>query len=137
MKNRVNEISLKIQFNLKVTDEDLKNILEVGLSTGINYWGKIYENTTITNSIENIIYNNEEIVIKEIEDENIFKLNKEKLLKGIKKSIKDGYGFGMYSFDEKWLIIKEKNITIDPIKIDSVAADVIIQYSLFGEIVFG
>jgi accessory colonization factor AcfC len=131
--NNVNSFSLNFKF--KITDKDLVNILDIAFYDGITYWAKIGTSINEKPVSERIVYDNEKVIIIDTEEEDEFELDKTLLIKGIKRAIKNGHGFGNYSLEGKWVDIINK--TLDVSQIDSLAADVIIQYALFKEVIYG
>lgn len=118
----------KIDVEIRISNEDIDDIMVCALEGGINYWcGKCevvgdylgeYASDQISRGGELILYDIED------EDEH-WKLNKGKLLKGIRMYIENGY----------YNIVN--NGKINAYEIDAEVADCIIQYALFGGIIFG
>lgn len=131
-----------ITVELKLTEEDLGDIICAAFEGGIGYWGCLDmskpewqgkpKNMPISQYITILLVSNEEVTIfdteleeDELTEEGILILNLDKLLAGIKKYLEEDGLDCAY----------EGNI--DTCNIDADAADNIIQYALFGEIVFG
>ena len=123
------------EMKIKITDENIDDIMSTALDgEAINYWcynaeivGEEYLGSLTSEQIsrggkirmyleEPFDYNGREVYI----------LDKNKLLKGIKMAM-EKYGLNINLDDHM-------HISIDDVDAD--AADVIIQYALFGEIVY-
>ena len=128
--------TIKIDFDIH--DNDIENIIITALEGGIGYWGcllnegkefdEFYKDTkglTTSEFVADLILNEKSVVLYDTEldfnDSEKWELNLFKLLNGIK----------LY-------IINSKQINFPLIdNLDSNMADSIIQYALFGELVFG
>jgi len=128
---------LEVVVNVMVTDDDIDDIMCAALEWGINYWadrvnskGKYrgkYAYKQISRGGEILIH------IEDACDESDSgwrTLTKEKFLKGLKKWIATS--------GNKLEVLPNGNyLGIDISNIDAETADIIIQYALFGENVFG
>lgn len=127
----MNKYSIQPVFNY--SDEDLIDIISTGLSC-IGYWCDFYDNTpgwddarnelpkdrTIEDVILHVFKQGEKVIFFDIEDcEEEWELTLDKLLNGIKLTIQNKYWDG------------------DIDTLDGEGADIIFQYALFNEIVFG
>lgn len=122
------------EIKVKITNEDIDNIMTTAFNGGINYWcynAEIVEDKYLGYLTEEKIslggkvrlYVEEPFDDYETEE---YILDKNKLLKGIKMAM-EKYGLDINLDDHM-------HISIDDVDAD--AADVIIQYALFGEIVY-
>lgn len=117
----------------KFSDEDMLDIISSATSD-IGYWGGVHDSNEYyearaeldkeDRTYEDILYHmlkkGNHIVIYDVEDElETWDLTLDKLLNGIKMTIENGYWTG--SMDD----------------IDGEVGDIIFQYALFNEIVFG
>lgn len=124
---------VKTEKEFNYSEEDLKDLISCAVCGGIDYWG-IIDNTTIEwkehkkqagneATFEDIFFNilkdGKTVVIEDIESDDVWAINAEKLQKGIKMTIENGYWSG------------------DVDDADGETGDVVFQYALFGEIVFG
>jgi len=127
-----------INIDFDIHDNDIENIIITALEGGIGYWGcllnegkefdEFYKDTkglTTSEFVADLILNEKSVVLYDTEldfnDAEKWELNLFKLLNGIK----------LY-------IINSKQINFPLIdNLDSNMADSIIQYALFGELVFG
>lgn len=109
-----------IKLNLIVTDEDIDNTLDTGFHAGIAYWCELLdyrdELPEGATAISEVVSRGQSVYLTDDESV-VHELNKEKVLKGF----------------ELWAT---ENKTIDLSDIDSVQADSIIQYALFGKQVY-
>lgn len=113
-----------IKFEVQVTDEDINDIMVTALEGAINYWVSKAWCDDQDGYLSDMISKDKEIFLYDDVSEEIVILNKEKLLKGISLAIKQGY----ITFIEGW--------QIDTGQIDATVADVIVQLSLFDDIIY-
>lgn len=122
---------IKIENIYTVTDEDIDDIMCSALEGGINYWccqvdvvGKFlgeYATEQISRGGALILWDSEE-------DNVSYTLDKEMLLKGIELAITNR------DYEEyEWY----ENGVLNCAQVDADVADCIVQYALFGEIIFG
>jgi hypothetical protein len=127
-----------INIDFDIHDNDIENIIITALEGGIGYWGcllnegkefdEFYKDTkglTTSEFVADLILNEKSVVLYDTEldfnDAEKWELNLFKLLNGIK----------LY-------IINSKQINFPLIdNLDANMADSIIQYALFGELVYG
>ena len=126
---------VKAEIMIAVTDEDIDDIMCSALEGGITYWadaanvvGKFlgeYASEQISRGGKLKIHTIEPFDEDETE---WYVLNEDKLLKGIKMAIEDGYraDYGWYDGGK-----------LDCGQIDAEVADVIVQLGLFGEVIYG
>lgn len=127
MKNNKFEVTAEI--TIKLTEEDIDDIMCSALDGGISYWcGKVevcgdylgeYASEQISRGGELWLY--------EEEDDTWRKLTRGKFFEGFKRWVEDGgdiYG----------AVIGGK---VDTGNIDGMCADAIIQYALFGDVIYG
>lgn len=122
-----------VQPTFSYSDEDLIDIIS-SASYDISYWGGVDDDTnewwearnelskdsTYEDLLHHILKKGEKVIIFDVEDsEDTWDLTLEKLLKGIKLTIQNGYWDG------------------DLDTIDGQVGDIIFQYALFDEIVYG
>lgn len=127
----------KIDVAIIVTDDDINDIMCTALEGGINYWcnaAKVPEDKRVANWGHEQIANGGELkihVIEPFDEEGTewYTLDKEKFMKGMKKYIQDP----VYDC----IVAENGKLFLDVGEIDAVCADSIIQYSLFGEEVYG
>lgn len=127
---------IKVENIYTVTDEDIDDIMCSAFEGGITYWcGRVevvgeylgeYASEQISRGGELILWDAEN-------DDESYRLNKEMLLEGIRLAIKNR-DFEEYRwYENRWY----ENNGLDCTQVDADVADCIIQYALFGEVVFG
>lgn len=124
------EFNITITKNIKVTQEDIDDIMASALEGGINYWCCKAE--VLGNYLGK--YTSEQIsrggVLKlyDAEEDAVYVLTLSKLLNGITKAISEGYysKYGWYDGNE-----------IDTCNVDACVADVIIQLAIFDDVIYG
>ena len=129
-----------INLDLDIHDHEIKDIIITALEGGIGYWGCLfnegkefddfyklqsYHRLSTSEFVADLILNEKSVILYDTEldfdEAEKWELNLTKLLNGIK----------LY-------IINSKQINFPLIdKLDSNMADSIIQYALFGELVYG
>lgn len=130
--------SIKLDLSITVTDEDIDDIMVGALEGGINYWcseaevvgeylGK-FASEQISKGGMLKIWVDEPF---DEEDTEFYWLNKKKLMAGIKMYFEDP-AMPYDIFDRI-----EKEYRIDTCQADAVVCDMIVQFALFGEIVYG
>ena len=129
-------MELKLEFDIIVTDEDIDDIMASALEGGINYW--CGEAEVIGERLGEEGWAHEQIArggtlrLHDVESDDCFDLYKENFLTGLKKYLEhEGLKQGLV-YDEY-----KEGPELDCSMIDAVAADLIIQYALFGEVVYG
>ena len=125
---------IKIEMEIEVTDQDIDDIVCTAFEGGINYWCGHVE--PVGNLGVDVEYTHEQIAkggylyLYDIEDdEEKWILTKSRLLNGIKMYINN-------SITRNWDSIVYGN-EIDTSEVDSNIADMIIQFALFEEIIYG
>ena len=142
------------QLTIKITKEDVVDILSSAID-GIYYWGRIVPNNEQYKEAKKWIRENEEpdyeicyeeviaqmlfdgksVTVRDIEGDQESWLSLSNLSYGIRKTFQEGY----YS-DYNWLVPDgggSNKWHLEPDQIDAEVADVIIQLSVLGEIVYG
>lgn len=113
-----------------LTEENIDDIMCTALEGGINYW--CYEAEVVGNYLGD--YASEQIArggtlkLYDAESDDIWELDLKKLLDGFKLWIENG--------EDEYGALKSDG-SVDCGEIDAAMADMIIQYALFNEIVFG
>ena len=156
MKNWNKEVAQETnpQITIKITKEDVVDILSSAMD-GIGYWGRIVPNNEQYKEAKKWIRENEEpdyeicyeeviaqmlfdgksVTVQDIEGDQESWLSLSNLSYGIRKAFQEGY----YS-DYNWLVPDgggSNKWHLETSQIDAEVADVIIQLSVLGEIVYG
>ena len=156
MKNWNKEVAKETnpQITIKITKEDVVDILSSAMD-GIGYWGRIVPNNEQYKEAKKWIRENEEpdyeicyeeviaqmlfdgksVAVRDIEDDKESWLSLSNLSYGIQKAFQEGY-YSSYN----WLVPDGDGFGkwhLETSQIDAEVADVIIQLSVLGEIVYG
>ncbi|MEG1563827.1 MAG: hypothetical protein RR365_08885 [Bacteroides sp.] len=130
MENRA-EFNVTVQLDLTVTQEDIDDIMCTALEGGITYWcckagvvGKKYLGTYASEQISR----GGELKLYDAESDDTWVLTRDKFLNGIKL-------WAEFGSDPCTAI--QGNGTLDCCQIDAEIADAIVQYAVFGSLIFG
>lgn len=131
--NKSYEIAAKIEKVIKLTTEDIDDIMVGALEGGIlACWcseAEVIEEKRVADWGHEQIARGGVLVIHDIEDPSeTWELDLEKFLNGFKLWFENGG-------DEYGAV--QKDGTVDCCQIDAACADEIVQYALFGELTFG
>lgn len=128
----MNEIFVK--FTVRVSNEDIDDIVCTALEGGIGYW--CYDAEVVGEYLgeyaSDQISRGGTLKLHDAESDDVWDLDKAKLLNGISLAITNGF-----LLEYEWAKFENEIITIDTCQIDAEVADAIIQYALFGKLVFG
>jgi hypothetical protein len=117
---------VKVAFEVEVSVKDMEDIMVTALEGGINYWcgsAKIIDNPANTEWASDVVAHGGKLELTDVEEpDEKWILDQEKLLKGFAK----GMEWGNFATVEDLMDSH-----------DAETADVIVQYALFDEIVFG
>ena len=129
MANKDTKHSLTVAFNFVVSGEDIDDIMSAALDGGITYWcGRAevvgeyrgeYASEQISRGGTLRLYDIEE-------PKTVYELTLEKFLTGLRLWIENERAFTL-----------TEGVRLDVGQIDAPAADTIIQYALFSDIVYG
>lgn len=118
------------KINFQLTQEDVDDIMAIALEGGINYWCNAVNvvGLYLGEYASEQISRGGKLKLYDAEDDEIYELNIYKFMQGFTLWLENGDDrYGAVSADGK----------IDVCQIDAEMADMIIQYAIFGEIVFG
>lgn len=119
---------VKAELRVKLTEEDIDDIMVGALEGGINYWcceAEVIEEKRVADWGHEQIARGGILILHDAESDDKWELTLEKFLAGVKQYIENG---GAACVTDE---------SIDTCDIDGAAADCIVQYALFGELVFG
>lgn len=122
---------LTVEKKIKVTQQDIDDIMCAALEGGICYWCGRAEvvGEYLGEYASEQISRGGTLKLYDCEDMNeVYELDRSKLLKGIKKAFEEGY----YS-EYEWC----NGTAIDTCQVDADVADVIVQIAIFDEVVYG
>jgi hypothetical protein len=137
MADRFIEISMK----LTVTDGDIDDIMCTALEGGVNYWA---DDCEVVNGEYLGKWAHEHLskgdtlrfhVMEPFDDDDTeyYDLDEEKFIKGLKMYLQDpDKPYEIVSMD-----LEDGYYKLDPGMVDADVADMIVQYALFGEIIYG
>lgn len=121
---------VKAEIHVTLTEQDIDDIMVAALEGGINYWcdeAEVIEEKRVADWGHEQIARGGVLVLHDAESEDTWELNLEKFLNGFKLWIESG--------GDQYNAIE--NGEVDCCNIDAGCADEIVQYALFGELVFG
>ena len=133
------EITIKKTFN--ITDEQLDEIMCTALEGGITYWcdeAKVVGDYLGEYAHEQIARGGQ-LILSDSEEGKTYELNKEKLLKGLELYLTNGGDAEIASreiVDTAEVAAATYEYTIDTCEVDAVVADEIVQYALFGDVIY-
>lgn len=134
------EITIKKTFN--ITDEQLDEIMCTALEGGITYWcdeAKVVGDYLGEYAHEQIARGGQ-LILSDSEEGKTYELNKEKLLKGLELYLTNGGDAETASreiVDTAEVAVPTYEYTIDTCEVDAAVADEIVQYALFGDVIYG
>ena len=122
---------IKMEFGVCISDRDIDDILDTAMY-GINYWcdEAIPDGPYIGKCAHEQVSRGGTLKLHDAESGEYYYLTQEKFIQGIKKYLENPTAGDFLEFVDHELRIDAGNVDIE-------IADVIIQYALFGEIVFG
>lgn len=126
------KVSLKVEMEIVVSQEDIDDIMCGALESGITYWcsrAKVVGEYLGEYGHEQIARGGK-LELHDREEDKVHTLDLEKLLNGIKLYAQNPVGCNC-------LEQVDGHLEIDCCNADAVVCDAIIQYALFGEVVYG
>ena len=126
MGRNIQNISAVIE--VTVTDDDIDNIMCAALEGGITYWCSKAEvvGKYLGEYASEQISRGGALKLHDCEDDTVFELTLEKFLNGLRLWIENDRSFALMNGGG-----------LDASEIDAVAADAIVQYALFNDVVYG
>ena len=124
---------IEVSFNVLVTDEDIDDIMVSALEGGINHWcaeAKV-QGEYLGEFASDQISRGGTLLLYDVEERKYEELTKEKFLAGMKRYLEHP----IYE-DNIYPGTHEGRYLLDCTLIDAPVSDIIIQYALFGEIVY-
>lgn len=124
------DFKVKVEKTIKVTQEDIDDIMASALEGGISYWCRKAEivGDYLGEYASDQISRGGSLMLYDAESNDKWELNLEKFLHGIEKAY-DGNWFMDYGWCD--------GSVIDACQVDGEVADTIVQFALFDELVFG
>ena len=123
------EFSISITKRIKLSAEDIDDIMCSALEGGITYWCNEAEvvGDYLGEYAHEQISRGGTLMLHDAEEDEVYELTLEKLLKGIQMAIYEN----CYA-EYEWFNCEG----VDPCQIDADVADCIVQFALFNEIMF-
>lgn len=124
-------ISTKVAFNLYLTSEDVDDIVTTAFEGGINYWcGQVsIDGEPLGDCASEHVSKGGSVTLYDKVDSKEFTLDRDAVVRGIAEYIAhDGF--------EILEVSKAGRATVDPGFVDANVADSIVQYAVFGDIVY-
>lgn len=114
----------------QLTQQDVDDIMVGALEGGINYWCREAEvvGDYLGEYASDQISRGGKLILHDAESSDKWELDLEKFLNGMKLWVQNG--------DDNYGAV-QKDGMVDTCQIDAEMADLIVQYALFGEVVFG
>lgn len=128
-KSTVNDCSI-INIKTVVTNENIDDIMCTALEGGINYWCSRAEviGDYLGEYASDQISKGGELMLYDSVGDDKYIITKDSILMGIEKYVNE--------YDSNCLYFEDRKNRIDTCYIDAIGADVIIQYAVFGEVVY-
>lgn len=129
--NKTEKFEVKAEINVTLTQEDIDDIMCSALEGGICYWAseaEVVEEKRCADWGHEQIARGGALILYDAESSDKWELNLEKFLNGVKLWLQNGgdrYG------------ALQKDGTLDTGEIDGEMADMIVQYALFGDVIYG
>lgn len=123
---------LNVDMQIKVTGEDVDDIMAIALEGGITYWCDKAEpvGDYLGEYASDQISRGGKLILYDFEDGKEHCLDLEKLLNGIRLWVKNPVG-------SNCLEQVDGKLVIDCCSADTVVCDAIIQYALFDDVIYG
>lgn len=128
--NAVKKFEIHAETVFQLTQQDIDDIMVGALEGGINYWCREAEvvGDYLGEYASDQISRGGKLILHDAESSDKWELDLEKFLNGMKLWVQNG--------DDNYGAV-QKDGTVDTCQIDAEMADLIVQYALFGEVVFG
>jgi len=125
------KFEIKGDINVTLTEKDVDDIMCAALEGGVNYWcgaAEVVEEKRCADWGHEQIARGGALILHDAESGDEWELDLEKFLNGVKIWLQNG--------DDYYSALRDDG-TLDTSEIDSEMADLIVQYALFGKIIFG
>lgn len=121
---------VKIEIEAKLSQQDIDDIMVGALEGGINYWCRKAEvvGDYLGEYASDQISRGGKLILHDAESSDKWELTLEKFLNGVKLWLQNG--------DDRYHAL-QKDGTLDTCNVDGEMADLIVQYAIFGEVIFG
>ena len=140
--------TIKVELEVIVMPEDIDDIICTALEGGIGYWacldnspeefGNAPKEETVSETTSILLKGGKTIILIDEEEDERHELTLEKLLAGIKMYLEDKQRpYNILADDLNSAGYSRGTYELDCCMVDADVADMIIQYAVFGEVVFG
>ena len=126
--HKVTKHGVSVVINFVVSDEDIDDIMSAALDGGITYWCRQAEvvGEYLGEYASEQIARDGSLLLYDMEDDTVSELTLDKFLNGLRLWIENERAFQLTDAGR-----------LDVGQIDALAADAIIQYALFNDVVYG
>lgn len=124
------KFEVKVEIRVELTQQDIDDIMVAALEGGINYWcdeAAVKGGEYLGKYASDQISRGGTLLLHDTDEDAYRKLDLEKFLKGFKLWLENG--------GDQYGAVQGREV--DCCNIDADCADAIIQYALFGEVVYG
>lgn len=128
--NNEPKFTVEVKSDVTLTQQDIDDIMVSALEGGINYWcreAEVVEEKRCAEWGHEQIAHDGGLILYDAESNDKWELTREKFLEGFKLWLENG--------GDKYGAVS--NGEVDCGKIDAECADSIIQYAIFGEVIYG
>lgn len=133
------DIKVKVEVGVKITQEDLDDIMSTALEGGINYWCRKAEvvGEYLGEFAHEQISRGGTLKLYD-EDVGVRTLDLKKLINGIKMYLENPERpYDILNTESDSVGCSKGDYTLDCCAVDGVVADMIIRYALFDDVIFG
>lgn len=122
--------SVKVEIEVKLSRQDIDDIMVGALEGGITYWCREAEvvGDYLGEYSSDQISCGGKLILHDTESNDKWELTLEKFLNGVK--------LWLQNVDDRYHAL-QKDGTLDTCNVDGEMADLIVQYAIFGEVIFG
>ena len=132
MKDKAKCEEIAMEFKVELSNNDIDDIVAIALEGGITYWcdeAKVVGNYLGEYASEQISKGGQ-LKLYDFEEEEYHLLTREKFIEGFKKYIANPTASDIFEY-------VDGKLKLDTCYVDADVADAIIQYAIFGEVVYG
>lgn len=125
--------SIKVVFQVAVTQQDIDDIMCGALEGGITYWcdsARVVGGKYLGKYASEQISRGGQLKLHDCEEDEEHILTKEMFLEGLKKYFENPHPYDITEGTREGL-------KLDTCQADATVCDMIIQYALFGEVIYG
>lgn len=125
------KFTVRPEIEVNLTQQDIDDIMVSALEGGINYWcreAEVVEEKRCGDWGHEQIARGGSLILHDAESPDKWELTLEKFLNGVKLWLQNG--------DDRYHAL-QKDGTLDTCNVDGEMADLIVQYAIFGEVIFG